>query len=150
MDEAHRRLYGELATALGVPDLNGDEEGNVQITVGEDVTVVLFVESEYSLTIVAPVIKLPTGLDYARVLWLLRRNHYDSPITPFRASCNPDGNLTVWGRVPVEGLAGADLALLLDDVATEVVHIREELDVDPHAMDEADAELEAEAEAEAE
>ncbi len=146
MDEAHRRLYAELATALGIPELGGDAEGNVQITVGDDVTLVLFVESPETLTIVAPVIRLPAELEYGRTLWLLRRNHYDSPITPFRLSCNPDGNLTVWGRVPVEGLAGADLALLLDDVATEVANIREELDVDPHAMDEADAELDNESE----
>jgi len=77
----------------------------------------------------------------------LRRNHYDSPIAPFRVSCNPDGNLTVWGRVPVDGLSGTDLATLLDDVAREVVHIRGELEVDPHAMDEADAELAAEKQA---
>jgi Tir chaperone protein (CesT) family len=144
MDDAHRRLYAELAKALGLKSVEGDAAGNVQITVGDDVTVVLFVENPLTLTIVAPVIRLPSELDHAIVLWLLRRNHYDSAIAPFRISCNSDNNLTIWGRVPVENLSGADLAALIDDVAAEVGNVREELGVAPTSPDAADGELEAE------
>lgn len=129
MLEEHRRLYAELARALGLSDLGADDTGAVQISVGDD-AVVLFVENDLTVTVVAPVVTLPEDLDYGRLLWLLRRNHYDSPIAPFRVSCNPNSIVTVWGRIPIEGLSGTDFALLLDGLVSEVADIRGELAVD--------------------
>jgi len=134
MPDEHIRLYAELAKALGLSDLGADDSGAVQITVGED-AVVLFAENDLTVTVVAPVVTLPDALDHGRILWLLRRNHYDSPIAPFRISCNPKHIVTVWGRIPIEGLSGADFALLLDGLVTEVVNIREELAIDVTATD---------------
>lgn len=132
MTEDHQRLYTELAKALGITDLGADAEGAVQIAIGED-RIVLFVENSLTVTVVIPVAPLPAELDYGIVLWLLRQNHYDSPITPFRVSCNPDGNLTIWARLPIDGLSGADFALMLDDAVTEAIDIRGELGLEEEA-----------------
>lgn len=134
MLDEHRRLYAELAKALGLGDLGADETGAVQIRVGDD-AVVLFAENELTVTVVAPIVTLPPELDYGRLLWLLRRNHYDSPIAPFRISCNPNTVVTVWGRVPIEGLSGGDFAVLLDNLVIEVGNIRAELAIETGPAD---------------
>jgi hypothetical protein len=73
---------------------------------------------------------LPKKLDYGTTLWLLRRNFYDSPIAPFRVSCDTAGSIVVWGRVPIEGMTGEALAGLLDALAAEADFIRAEVEVD--------------------
>ena len=129
MHESLRALYAELAKAIGLSSLPADEAGAVQLTIGEDVSVVLFPESDVTLTIVAPVMALPAQVDYGRALWLLRRNHYDSDIAPFRVSCDADGVLTLWGRLPTSGLTGLQLAETVDAIATQITAIREEVAV---------------------
>lgn len=129
MHEFLRALYAELAKAIGLSSLPADEAGAVQLTIGEDVSVVLFPESDVTLTIVAPVMALPAQVDYGRALWLLRRNHYDSDIAPFRVSCDADGVLTLWGRLPTSGLTGLQLAETVDAIATQITAIREEVAV---------------------
>jgi hypothetical protein len=69
-------------------------------------------------------------IDYGATLWLLRRNFYDSPIAPFRVSCDTAGSIVVWGRVPIEGMTGETLAGLIDALAAEADLIREEVAVD--------------------
>lgn len=61
-------------------------------------------------------------------IWLLRRNFYDSSISPFRLSCDTAGDIVVWGRVPVEGMTGESLAGLLDALAAEANFMREEVE----------------------
>ncbi|HKM64443.1 MAG TPA: CesT family type III secretion system chaperone [Acidisphaera sp.] len=129
MHETLRALYAELAKAIGVSSLPADEAGAVQLTIGDDVSVVLFPESDVTLTIVAPVMALPAQVDYGRALWLLRRNHYDSDIAPFRVSCDADGLLVLWGRLPTSGLTGLQLAETIDAIATQINTIREEVTV---------------------
>lgn len=130
MFESTQALYADLASALGVASLPADAQGSLSITVGEEDTVLLFAEDEYSVMLVVPVMGLPTALDYGRVLWLLQRNFYESPLAPFRIACDEGGGVLIWGRMPVEGLSGAQLAGLIEAVANEAALIREEIEVD--------------------
>jgi Tir chaperone protein (CesT) family len=123
-------LYAALAKTLGVPTLPADENGGIQLTVGENTTVTLFAEDEFTLMLVSPVVALSKKVDYGTALWLLRRNFYDSPIAPFRVSCDTAGSIIVWGRVPVEGMTGESLASLIDALAAEADLIRTEVEVE--------------------
>ena len=123
-------LYAALAKTLGVGALPADDNGGVQLSIGNNSTVTLFAEDEFTLMLVSPVMPLPKNLDYGTALWLLRRNFYDSPIAPFRVSCDTAGSIVVWGRVPVEGMTGEALAGLLDALAAEADFIRAEVEVD--------------------
>jgi len=123
-------LYAALAKTLGVGTLPADDTGGVQLTVGDNSTVTLFAEDEFTLMLVSPVMALPKKLDYGAALWLLRRNFYDSPIAPFRVSCDTAGSIVVWGRVPIEGMTGEALAGLIDSLAAEADFIRQEVAVD--------------------
>ena len=120
-------LYADLAKSLGLQALPADNNGGVQLSVGDTSTVVLFAENDETLLIAAPVAALPKQPDYGVMLWLLRRNFYDLPIEPFRVSCDTEGNVILWGRLPVAGLTGTVLATLVDAVATEADRVREEL-----------------------
>jgi len=122
-------LYAALAKTLGVGALPADDNGGVQLSIGNNSTVTLFAEDEFTLMLVSPVMPLPKNLDYGTTLWLLRRNFYDSPIAPFRVSCDTAGSIVVWGRVPVEGMTGEALAGLLDALAAEADFIRQEVEV---------------------
>ena len=123
-------LYAALAKTLGVGALPADDNGGVQLTIGNNSTVTLFAEDEFTLMLVSPVMPLPKKVDYGTTLWLLRRNFYDSPIAPFRVSCDTAGSIVVWGRVPVEGMTGEALAGLLDALAAEADFIRAEAELD--------------------
>ena len=123
-------LYAALAKTLGVAALPADENGGIQLTIGNNSTVTLFAEDEFTLMLVSPVMALPKNLDYGTTLWLLRRNFYDSPIAPFRVSCDTAGSIVVWGRVPVEGMTGEALAGLLDALAAEADFIRAEVETE--------------------
>src|SRR3954469_19674762 len=123
-------LYAALAKTLGVGAVPADDNGRVQLTIDDSSTVTLFAEDEFTLLMVSPVLTLPKNLDYVTVLWLLRRNFYDSPIAPFRVSCDTAGSIVIWGRMPVEGMTGEGLAKLIDALAAEADLIREELAVD--------------------
>ena len=130
MFESTRRLYDELAKALGLDVLEADANGSLQLNIGDSASVVMFAESEASLMILSAVMPLPHKLDYGTVLWLLRRNFHDSPIAPFTVACDKAGSIVVWGRVPVAGLNGETLAGLLDALGAETDLIREELATD--------------------
>lgn len=123
-----RALFADLAKTLGVAELQPDANGGIQLTVGEDLTVVLFGQNDEAVLIVAPVAALPKEPDYAVVAWLLRRNFYDSDLLPFRIAADAAGNLVLWGRVPIDGLEGEALAGLLDAVASEAQRIRDEVE----------------------
>jgi hypothetical protein len=123
-------LYAALAKTLGVATLPADENGGIHLTVGENSTVTLFAEDEFTLMLVSPVVPLPKKIEYGTALWLLRRNFYDSPLAPFRVSCDTAGTLVVWGRVPTEGMTGESLASLIDAVAAEADLIRTEVEVE--------------------
>jgi len=123
-------LYAALAKTLGVEALPADENGGIQISIGDNSTVTLFAEDEFTLMLVSPVMALPKNMDYGTTLWLLRRNFYDSPITPFRVSCDTAGSIVVWGRVPAEGMTGEALAKLLQALGAEAEFIRAEVQVD--------------------
>ena len=137
MFKSTQDLYADLAKALGVDALSPDAQGSLQLSVGENSTVILFAEDEQSVMLVCPVMALPTQIDYGRVLWLLRRNFYDSPLAPFRIGCDTAGSLVIWGRVPVAGLSGSELAGLIDALATEADKIREEVEIDETDDDDA-------------
>jgi hypothetical protein len=123
-------LYADLAKTLGVATLPADDNGGVQLSVGQNSTVTLFAEDEFTLMLVSPVVALPKKIDYGTALWLLRRNFYESPIAPFRVSSDTAGSIVVWGRVPVEGMTGESLASLIDALAAEADLIRTEVEVD--------------------
>jgi hypothetical protein len=123
-------LYAALAKTLGVPTLPADENGGIQLTVGENSTVTLFAEDEFTLMLVSPIVPLPKKVEYGTALWLLRRNFYDSPLAPFRVSCDTADTIVVWGRVPTEGMTGESLARLIDALAAEADLIRTEVEVE--------------------
>lgn len=127
MFKSTQALYAELAKALGVSELPADASGSIELTIGDDTTVIMFAEDAFSLMLVSPVMPLPAGLDYGLVLWLMRRNFYDSPLAPFRVSCDAAGTIVIWGRVPIQGMSGTALATLIDALGTESNLVREEL-----------------------
>lgn len=120
-------LIADLAQTLGVSELPVDDSGGIELSVGEDSTVVLFAEDENTVMMVSPVMALPQALNYGQIAWLLRRNFYVSPLAPFRVACDPKGNLVIWGRVPIDGMAGDTMAGLVDAVASEADLIRAEI-----------------------
>ena len=130
MPNPAQSLFAALAKTLGVPALSADSSGGVRLTVGDNSTVTLFAEDESTLMLLSPVMPLPKKLDYGTALWLLRRNFYDSPIAPFRVSCDTAGSIIVWGRVPIDGMTGDALAKLIDAVASESEFIRSEVGSD--------------------
>ena len=136
-------VYDDLAKTLGVDKLPVDDQGGFALDVGKDSVVNVFAEDESTLLLATPVVALPSALDYGRALWLLRRNFYDSPITPFRVACDTDGNVLVWGRVPVDGITGENLAALLESLGAEADLIREELAIDESPDDDDDADAQA-------
>ena len=146
MSPTAQALYAQLATALGVEAIPADAQGIVQLDVGDDGRVVLVPEDAYSLMLMSPVAALPQAIDQGTLLWLMRRNFHDSPIAPFRIGCDSAGNLVVWGRMPMDGMSGEQLAALLDAVAAEAALIREEIATDESADDEDDATAQAAAE----
>jgi hypothetical protein len=133
MSPSAQALYVQLAKALGVPAIPADAQGIVQLAVGEGGTVVIVPEDAYTLMLLAPVSVLPSTMDHGTLLWLMRRNFHDSPIAPFRIGCDKAGNVVVWGRMPLEGLSGEQLAGLMDAVAAEAALIRDEIEVDERA-----------------
>ncbi len=143
MSPTAKALYTQLAKALGVAEVPADANGIVQLTVGEDGRVVLVPEDAYTLMLMAPVGELPDGADRGTLLWLMRRNFHDSPLAPFRIGCDKAGTLVVWGRMPMEGLSGEQLAGLIDAVTAEAALIREEVATDEGAADEEEEDAEA-------
>ena len=130
MNPSTQALYAQLAKALGVEAIPADAQGIVQLDVGDDNRVVLVPEDAHTLMLLSPVAALPTTLDQGTLLWLMRRNFHDSPLAPFRIGCDKAGNVVVWGRMPIDGLSGEQLAGLLDAVAAEAALIREEIAAD--------------------
>jgi hypothetical protein len=143
MTPTAKALFTQLAKALGVPEVPADANGIVHLTVGEDGRVVLVPEDAYTLMLMAPVGELPDGADRGTLLWLMRRNFHDSPLAPFRIGCDKAGTLVVWGRMPMEGLSGEQLAGLIDAVTAEAALIREEVATDEGAADEEEEDAEA-------
>lgn len=131
MFDTTRALYADLAHALGVPGLTPDNQGSLQIEVGENNAVAIFAEDPATILLATSVMALPPELDYGRALWLLRRNFYDSPIAPFRIACDTAGNIVVWSRVPTSELTGEQLAAIIDALAAEADTIREEAGIEP-------------------
>ena len=127
MFKSTANLYADLARHLGVDALPADDAGSLELNIGDDASVMLFAEDEFSLMLAAPVMPLPANLDYGLVLWLLRRNFHDSTLAPFRLSCDTAGLIVLWGRVPVQGMSGATLAKLIEALAAEGALVREEL-----------------------
>jgi hypothetical protein len=138
MSPSAQALYAQLAKALGVQAIPADAQGIVQLNVGDDARVVVVPEDAHTLMLLSPVAKLPATMDHGTLLWLMRRNFHDSPLAPFRVGCDRAGNLVVWGRMPIDGLGGEQLAGLLDAVAAEAALIRDEIATDEPADDDKD------------
>ncbi len=120
-------LYQALAATLGVPSLVPDDNGGIQLNVGKASTVVLFAQDDRELMVVVPIAALPPQPDYGVVLWLLRRNFYDSELGPFRLAADEGGSVVLWGRIPIEGMTGEALAGLVDALGGEAERVRGEL-----------------------
>jgi hypothetical protein len=122
-------LFKDLAASIGVGALPLDENGAATLAVGDTSTVILIGETEETLLVMAPVGTLPVDIDYATVLWLLQRGFHDSPIAPFRVSCDEAATVVVWGRIPVDGMTAADLLKLAGALGDEVDIIRTEVGI---------------------
>lgn len=127
MPHSAQALYTQLAAALRVERIPADAQGIAELEVGDDGRVVVVPEDAHTLMLLSPVARLPATLDRGTLLWLMRRNFHDSPLAPFRIGCDSAGSLVVWGRLPIDGLSGEQLAGLLDAVAAEAALIREEI-----------------------
>ena len=121
-----RALYADLAKALGTDSLPPDNNGAIQLTIGEQ-NVILMGQDDVTIMVVAPVGELPRELEYGAMLWLVRRNLYDSDIAPFTAACDAAGTVILWARIDIEGQTGETLATLLDAVAEEAARTFAEL-----------------------
>src|SRR3954471_11959169 len=119
MSPSAQALYAQLAKAVGVDAIPTDGQGIVQLNVGDGDRVVIVPEDAHTLMLLSPVAPLPKSPDHGTMLWLMRRNFHDSPLAPFRIGCDSAGSLVVWGRMPIDGLTGEQLAGLLDAVAAE-------------------------------
>jgi len=135
MSPSAQALYAQLAKTLGVDAIPTDAQGIVQLNVGDEGRVVIVPEDAHTLMLLSPVAPLPKSLDHGTTLWLMRRNFHDSPLAPFRIGCDSAGSLVVWGRMPIDGLSGEQLAGLLDAVAAEAALIRDEIATDESAQD---------------
>jgi hypothetical protein len=133
MSPSAQALYAQLAKALGVDAVPADARGIVQLDVGDEGRVVIVPEDAHTLMLLSPVAALPPSMDRGTLLWLMRRNFHDSPLAPFRIGCDAAGSVVVWGRMPIDGLTGEQLAGLLDAVAAEAALIREEIAVEEDA-----------------
>jgi hypothetical protein len=132
-------LFKNVAATIGVPSLPLDENEAATLAVGDSATAILIGEAEDTLLVMAPVGALPLDIDYASTVWLLQRGFHDSPIAPFRVSCDSAGTVVIWGRIPVEGMEAADLMKLLSALGDEVDTIRAEVGI---AVDEDETEEE--------
>ena len=113
-----RALFADLAKALGTDTLPPDNNGAVQLSIG-DQSVILMGQDDVTIMVVAPIAALPRELEYGAMLWLLRRNLYNSDIAPFTAACDAAGQVILWARIDIEGQTGESLAGLIDALATE-------------------------------
>ncbi len=131
MSPSAKKLYEDLAQALGVPEVPADAQGIVQLTLGsgdDEGSIVLVPEDAATLMLMAPVGPLPkAGIDGGTLLWLMRRNFHDSPLAPFRLGADKAGTLVIWGRMPIDGMTGIELAALLQAVLEEAANVREEM-----------------------
>ena len=127
MTDRTRALYADLATALGVAPFVPDDNGGIQLTIGEDTNVALYAEGDRDILLIAPLAPLPAEPEYGIMLWLLRKNLYTSGLAPFVVACDDGGTLVLWGRMPLDGLTGARLASLVDAVAAEARRIQAEV-----------------------
>ena len=144
MSPSAQTLYAQLAAALGIAAIPANAQGIVQLDVGDDGRVVIVPEDAFTLMLLSPVAALPpASMDRGTLLWLMRRNFHDSPLAPFRIGCDKGGNLIVWGRMPIDGLSGEQLAGLIDAVVAEAALIREEIATDEGAEDEEEEGAEA-------
>lgn len=125
--ERTRALYDDLARALGAEAFTPDDNGGIELTVGEDITLVLFAQDDNEVLAVVPLAPLPPDADFALANWLLRSNLYDSDLEPFRVATDADANVLLWGRVPLEGMNGERMAGLIDAVAAAARELRAEL-----------------------
>lgn len=132
-------LFKDVAATIGAASLPVDENGAATLAVGDTASVVLIGETEDTLLVMAPVGTLPPDIDYASMLWLLRRGFHDSPIAPFRVSCDEAATVVVWGRIPVDGMTAADLMKLLSALGDEVETIRTETGIAEEADEEDEA-----------
>lgn len=131
MAETTQQLLNDLADYLKVAQFPRNADGAVELAIGEATPVFLFTEDSHTLMMVCPVMPVPAGFDTDSALWLLRLNFYTSPLAPFRAASDAQGQLLLWGRLPVKGMGGADLAGVLDGLAEHAEMIRGELASDP-------------------
>jgi len=127
-EHAHTQaLLDELAPLLGLAALPLNAHGGAALTLGADLPVTLYGEpGERTLFIALALGRLRNEPDYATTAWLFRRNMFDSTLAPFVIAANPQGDLLLWGRLPLPGLSGTMLAAVLDTLAAQGTRIRTE------------------------
>ncbi|MBC7942165.1 MAG: type III secretion system chaperone [Chitinophagaceae bacterium] len=128
-DTATSALIAELARCLGVDTLPEANDGAIALAVGDDVTVRLYPLTT-DLMAVVPLAPLPAQPDPARMTRLLASNHFNAPLAPFVVAADVQANLVLWGRVPMAGITGEQLAGLLGRLGGEARRLREVIGVD--------------------
>lgn len=120
------QLYDELANKLNLEQLTPDSDGGIRFDINED-QIIIFDEGESSLLLIVPIAELSPDIDFGSMLWLLRRNLYDSDLEPFRLAVDEAGNLILWGRLTLESISANSLLELMKELSTEAVSLRTEL-----------------------
>lgn len=122
-----RALIAALATAMQVPSLPPDNNGGIQLTIGENTNVLLYGGDDITLLAVAPLGPLPLPPGAAVTTYLLRLNMFNSAIEPFRVGLDEGGGLILWARLTIADFTGETLANLVDALADRVADIRQQL-----------------------
>ncbi len=125
-----QNLFNELAQAIQSEPLKLDENGHLKLIVDELNEIFLIPDKKDQLTVMLGVMPLPTNLDYGCYLWLLRKNFHDSSLAPLCVSCDLNGSIVIWGKIPISELTGHSLAGILSLLAEEANVMREELQLE--------------------
>ena len=122
-----RALIADLATAIGLPSLPADATGGYHVTIGDGADIYIYGGDDETILVVAPIGPLPLEPEYGLMVWLLRKNLYDSDWAPFQIAADDTGVLIFWGRLGIADLTGATLGAVLDRIAALLGEIRAEV-----------------------
>ena len=122
-----RALMADLAAVLRLPGMPPDDDNGYRLTIGADVTVLLYGEADTTLLAIAPLGPLPPGAGYGLTAYLLGRNMFNGDLTPFQVALDGGGGVILWGRLALAGLDGQRLAGVLNILSDRAAEIGAEL-----------------------
>ena len=119
-----RLLVVDFAKAQGIENLEPEEDGGYKITIGA-AQLYFYAIDHGTLLVAAPLGELPTAPSTGLIIHLLELNMFHSPIAPFQVGLDAAGGLTLWGRIPAEGLTTEVFAGVMDQLSSRVEEIQD-------------------------